>query len=421
MKSLLSRIIIFSSFVLILVALISYARGYRINFSKKTITPTGILVASSYPDGAKIYINNELSGATNSNLTLPPGKYQVEIKKDGYSSWKSNLIIKGELVVKVDALLFPQSPSLSPITSLGVIKAQFSEINNKTIILSENDDAEKDGIYLLENTKRTLSIFNPLKLLVLKSSFLEDFDLKESGLKFSPDGKQISFTTPTTAYLISTEEQTLQPFDITNSKETIDQAWVRDEEKNTQKILETFKDPLPKIASDSFKIVSFSPDESKILYQATKHTPLPLIINPPLIGANQTQEERTLKKDSFYVYDKKEDKNYKIDLINLIDLIPKQIPNPKSQLGQLEIGNFIIWYPDSRHLVINESSSFAKASEGKKRVSIVDYDGENKQAVYSGPFEQEFVAVTSDGKLLILANLNPQTNKLPDVYAVGIK
>lgn len=386
MKSLLAQMFFVILFILTLVSLIGYARGYRINFSKKTISSTGILVASSYPDGAKIYINNELSGATNSNLTLPPGKYQVEIKKDGYSSWKKNITVKGELVIKADALLFPQNPSLSPITSLGIIKAQFSEINSKTIILSENDDLEKDGIYLLENSKKTLSIFNPLKLLVLKSTFLEDFDLKGSGLKFSPDGKQIIFTTPTAAYLISTEEQTTQPFDITNSKETMEQAWARDEEKNIQKILETFKDPLPKIASDSFKIISFSPDESKILYEATKSATLPLIIDPPLIGANQTQEERDLKKGNLYVYDKKEDKNFKI-------------PNP------------LLWFPDSTHLIIKE----------EKQISIINYDGENKQTVYSGPFEQDFVAVTSDGKLLILANLNPQTNKLPDVYAVGIK
>jgi len=393
MKFLFTRLFLIVVFIGVLLGLIAYARGYRINFSKKTITSTGILVVSSYPDGAKIYINNELKGATNSNLTLVPGKYQVEIKKDGYFSWKKNLTIKGELVVKAEALLFPQNPSLSPVASLGVVKAYFSAINNKIIIFCENDNPEKDGIYLLENTKKPLSIFNPLKLLVLKSAFSEDFEFTDAGIIFSPDGKQIIFTTPITTYLISTEEQTNQPFNITNSRQTIEQAWQSEAEKNSQKILETFKDPFPKIASDSFKIISFSPDESKILYEATKNTTLPLIIDPPLIAANQTVEERELKRGSFYVYDKKEDKNFPIE-------------NCK-----LKIENCLLWYPNSAHLIINEG----------KQISIMEYDGQNKQAVYSGPFEQDFVAVTSDGKLLILANLNPQTNKLPDVYAVGIR
>jgi dipeptidyl aminopeptidase/acylaminoacyl peptidase len=397
MKFFLSRLFLVGIFITILIGLISYARGYRLNLAKKTIASTGILVASSLPDGAKIYLDGQLAGATNSNLTLKPKKYQVDIKKDGYSSWKKNITIKGELVLKIDALLFPQNPSLSPITSLGVIKAQFSEIDSKTIILSETDDLEKDGIYLLENTKKTLSIFNPLKLLVLKSTLPENFDFKDAKIKFSPDGKEIILTTPTASYLISTEEETKQLFDITNTTEIIEQAWLNDEEKNTQKILETFKDPLPKIASDSFKIISFSPDESKILYEATKRAYLPLVINPPLIAANQTKEERILIKSNMYVYDKKEDKNFQI---------PISKPTSKFQLS-----SSILWYPDSQHLIINE----------KDKISIMDYDSGNKQTVYSGPFEQDFVAVTSDGKLLILANLNPQKNKFPDVYAVGIR
>jgi len=150
--------------------------------------------------------------------------------------------------------------------------------------------------------------------------------------------------------------------------------------------LETFPEGIAKIASDSFHIVSFSANEIKLLYQAKTNLFLPLVISPPLIATNQTAEVRALKKDHLYVYDKKEDKNY-------------------------EIGNSPLWYPDSKHL------SF---SEGKK-VAVMDYDGTNKQIVYSGPFESSFFTVTGDGNLVVLANLNPEANKYPDLYAVGIR
>jgi hypothetical protein len=51
----------------------------------------------------------------------------------------------------------------------------------------------------------------------------------------------------------------------------------------------------------------------------------------------------------------------------------------------------------------------------------VDYDNSNRQAVYSGPFEANFFTTTSDGKIIVLANLNPEGNKLPDLYLVGIR
>ncbi len=171
--------------------------------------------------------------------------------------------------------------------------------------------------------------------------------------------------------------------------------------------METFPKNIQKVASDSFKIIAFSPDKTKVLYQTDKAINLPLAITPPMIASNQTPEERILEAETIYVYDKKEDKNYKIS--NQLQNSNAQ-NNQLGQLDQLEINHSIFWYPDSQHLVINE----------EKQISVVYYDGQNKQIVYSGPFEQSFLGITTDGKLLILTNLNSKINKLPDIYAVGI-
>lgn len=395
-KKILYNLSLIAVFAIALVVLIAYSRGYKINFEDKSIGSTGILVASSYPTGAKIYVDGLLKGATNTNISLPPGQYMVEIKREGYSTWKKSIIIKGEVVIKADALLFPINPSLSPITSLGINRAIFSEKFNTIILVSNNNDPLKDGIYKLQNSDRSLSIFNPLKLIALKTIFDEKTSITESIFELSPEGKQLMISSDS-AYLISAEEENKQTFNITKSKETVTEAWAKLNEKNTEKILETFEESLTKVASESFKILSFSPDDTKILYQANKNILLPQIVTPPLIGTNQSKEERNLMKNNIYVYDTKEDKNFPI-------AFSKKIP-----LNEIE--KYIAWYPDSKHLVINED----------RKINVVDYDGDNKQTVYSGPFESDFFAITNEGKLLILANLNPQSNLLPDVYVVGIK
>lgn len=396
MKFIFLRSILAIILITALIFVIAMARGYRFNFKDHTLIPTGILVASSYPTGAKILVNGHLKGATNSNILLSPGVYTVEIAKEGYSSWQKQIIIKGEVVVKADALLFPQNPSLSPITNLGVIKSYFFGPDDKIVIISQ------DGVYLLDNSKRPLSIFNPLKLLVLKSAFGPNFDGAATTIKFSPDGKQLMLTVgkaqPRT-YLLSSDEASSFPFDITQSKQTIDEAWTRDEDIKNLKIFETLKRPLDQIATDSFKLIAVAPDESKLLYQAKKNFTLPAIIKPPLIGTNQSLEERNLKAGKLYVYDELEDKNFAV-----ADIMP--VKKPKTN-----VSDYVLWYPDSKHLILREQN----------QISLIDYDGENKQTVYSGPFESGFIGVNSDGKLLILANLNPQTNKFPDVYAVGIR
>jgi hypothetical protein len=413
MHFLVRKLILALIFATILVAFIALARGYRFSLTQGSISSTGILVASSNPDGAKILVDGKLSGATNSNIVLAPGKYSVEIKKDGFTSWKKDITIKGELVLKADALLFPQNPTLAPVTSLGVTRAFSSPSGDKIIIVSETGDIEEDGIYMFENVRNPLSRINPLNTLVLKSSFRSQpagFSLNSIKVEFSPDEKEMLMTvdntplsptlTPTPSmakppesqntsiYLLNTNSLTESLFDVTASVESIREVWKQEASELRSKTLKGFKKPLAKVAQESFNILSFSPDETKILYTATQSATLPRIIKPALIATNQTPETRTIEPNNVYVYDAEEDRNY---------LIPA---SPDS----------IIWYPSSAHLVLKEAQNIA----------VVDYDGTNRRTVYSGPFDHSFIASSKDGRLFILTNFNSENRSIFDIYSVGI-
>lgn len=385
-------IVLFFMFVL---GLIAIARGYRLDLTKKSLSSTGILAISSLPKAAKIYINGQFKGVTDLNVELQPGTYTVDIKKDGYTGYSTKILLKGELVEAIDPILFPVNPSLSPITNLGITRAIAVNQSDKLILLSSNDDIERDGIYLFEAGKRTLSFFPPLKQLIFKSNLPEGVDFQKVKVSFSYDYKQAVFDfqlpdNTVVSYLLSLETENQEPFDVTNSKETLIAAWSEERLKETRKLVELLPRDIRAIATSSFEIVSFSPDQTKVLYKAKKDINLPLVIDPPLIASNQTAEERNIKKGYVYVYDKREDKNFKV--------------------GDEKSPPFL-WYIDSKRLVFNESH----------RIVVVLYDGQNKQVLYSGPIEKDFFTTTSDGKILILANLNPQFNKFPDVYEVGIR
>src|SRR3989339_502720 len=96
-----------------------YARGFRFDFRKKTITEGGLLVAKSVPDGAFISVNGAVLGATNDNISLPPGEYDLEIKREGYTTWSKKIAIQKEIVTEIEAYLFKKAPTLTPITSSG--------------------------------------------------------------------------------------------------------------------------------------------------------------------------------------------------------------------------------------------------------------------------------------------------------------
>ncbi|MFA9288770.1 MAG: PEGA domain-containing protein [Weeksellaceae bacterium] len=430
-RSIIPRLLFFTVFCLILGGVIAYARGYRVNFTERTVTSTGIISVNSTPRPATVYLNGELQGATDVNLTLPFGDYTIEVKKDGYTDWKKKVNLKGELVMSLDAKLFSKNPSLTPLTTLGVIKAVKVGSTDRAILVSQTGDVEKDGLYLFEASARPIPLFPPVKPLLFKSLLPATIDLKTTRLVFNPNYRQalIEFDlneTETVTYLIPLDTETKELFDVTASRENIIAAWDLEKQKEVARIIETFPKKIRPMATNSFQIISLSPDEKKVMYIATAEATLPLVIDPPLIAANQSLEERNIKANNIYIYDKKEDKNFRVDF-DLTDIQPS-LTNPTTitpspavdtpvdtDLSLTELAtyvhNHVQWYPTSDYLALKEDN----------QIILMQYDGDNKQSVYAGPFENDFFTVSPDWNLLVLINLNPQANEYGDLYSIGLR
>jgi hypothetical protein len=279
-------------------------------------------------------------------------------------------------------------------------------------------------------------------LLILKKYLPVDVDFGNADIHFSPNSQQaiFDFATPTTtySYLFNIGEETTEPFDISPTRDSLLQAWNIEKNKEITKILETFPKAMRPLALSEFEIIDFSPDQTKVLYQARSNFTLPLAITPPVIGANQTPEARSLQAGKLYVYDKKEDKNYLIPWnekdvestptkykvspgtvdVQHVFATPTSVPNvfsltPTPPFVPLysEKEFPIIWHSDSKHLSIQKN----------KQIVMIDYDGENERTIYSGPFEKDFFFITNSGKLYVLSNLNPQNNQYDDLYEIGIQ
>src|SRR5436190_171599 len=135
----------------ITVLIILYGKGY-INFTKGKLefTGTGILVAKSVPDGAEVWINNNLTTATNNTINLKEGMHYVEIRKQGYFSWKKTINVKKEVVSKAEAFLLSTRPTLQGITATEVNNPVLDPLGNKIAFTVSSESAKRDnGIYIL--------------------------------------------------------------------------------------------------------------------------------------------------------------------------------------------------------------------------------------------------------------------------------
>jgi hypothetical protein len=208
---------------------------------------------------------------------------------------------------------------------------------------------------------------------------------------------------------------------VTLTYQSIQREWTQRKQVKELQQLAAFKQPIVDIATSSAKIIAFSPDESKILYEATASATLPQVIVPPLIGTNPTEEKRTLEPGKLYVYDSREDRNYFV-------LDKNELPQPKTSPSPTPIARRVTaasptptlvstnptvhWFPTSRHLVLT--------FEGK--IDIMEFDRTNWVTVYSGPFIGDFIAPWPNGsRIIVLTNLNPGVSTLPNLYTVNLR
>jgi len=431
------RVLLALLFIVTLVAVIAYARGYRFDVKDTSLSSNGLVAVTSAPRSAKVFVNDNLKGITDLNLYLEPETYTITIVKDGYFPWTKTIKVFGEVVQSIDATLYPINSSLSPLTNIGVVKAiPFGTGEQKVLILSANMTAsitptqstpsptatesdQKQGIFVYDSRNQAVSFF-PSLTYVLDYNFLgSDIDPKKIEVLFSPKFDQaIIFNNPQyedksktlksqfdpvyefpisfdTAHLINLNENNNSPLDITISAQSVIDAWTSQKSTEVDVLLSGYEKPLHQFILDNTVIVDLSLDKMRILYEATASAKLNPILKNPLIGSNQTPEIRDVKPNALYLYDVKEDKNYQILDANELS---KQHTFPS-------------FHPNGKDLVLNEQNS----------ISIADYDGLNRQKVYSGPYDTNFYVVTTDGRVLILTNLNPALNQYSDLYAVGIK
>ena len=381
-----------------------YVRGYRFNIEEFRFIPNGLLVTKSDPDGAQVYIDGELKTATNANIFLPPGTYDVSIRKEGYISWNKRLTVEKEIVTEANADLFKAVPSLSAVTfSTSINPVPSSDFTKIAYVIPSdpqytNGQNDNTGLWVLETVNLPLGFARDPRRIT-------DGELSDASWEWSPDGREIMLTTKLGVFLLDASKFTPQNqrINIASTKETIILKWEKERKTKFSAQIRRFPAELIEVLERRSSSVLFSPDEEKIIYTASSSATLNDNIIASLPGASTQRQERYIKPNHTYVYDIKEDRNFLIDDNSESLVIGNELHDSTNRR--------ITWFPTSRHLVL--------AEEGK--VTIMDYDGTNRQVIYTGSYMAPHAFPTvSDERLLILTNLGAGTGS-SNIYSLTLK
>ena len=488
-KKLLSRIfshrLTYTLFSLLVVILgsyfaIQYARGnWRVTDDGVAVN-TGLLNANSFPNGAQVFVNDKLITATDDTIYLNPDIYQVKIVKEGYSTWQKELSIQKELVTQTNATLFPIAPSITPLTFTGVSNIHPSPDGQKLLFyVSEANPSSKNGFYVLELTSNLLSLQNGPKQI---TDDVPEYQLVTAHVIWSPDSNEVMILVDEELggkeFLLEVSRKTdlTQELDISYTRQNTLSAWEEEIYQKERQYLAKFPTEVIEVATQSAKNVYISPDKKRLLYTATASTTLAEDLIPPLPATNTQAEERDLIPGHIYVYDREEDKNFRVfneeqrpyldlEISNLLvesatatsqisQSAPVQLTSAllldkhllsddldQNQLRQLDASPeaFLRLQATDHNNKLQTATNFANYYTGVQlnslqwfpdskhllyisdnKIHIMEYDGQNNTVIYSGPFAQDFVYPWPDGsKLIINTSFSPDSPF--NLYAITLK
>lgn len=131
--------------------LVFSAYGYDIDRQTGNIIQNGLMIVDARPSRARIFVNGQDKGNTDDRLVLPAGRYNLELRSDGYNSWNHEVNLEGSSIEQLGyPFLFP------------------SELVTKSIhMLTEQPDlvsASPDQHWLITHIPSTPTVFNVIDL-----------------------------------------------------------------------------------------------------------------------------------------------------------------------------------------------------------------------------------------------------------------
>lgn len=133
--------------------LLYQANGFGVN-SKGEVVQNGLVFFSSQPNPATIYLNGKKNDKqTNNRLSLPAGRYDVRLTRDGYRDWQRSVSVQGGDVQHFDyPFLFPKNLVTKSQASYQTAPGITTQSRDRRwLLVQQSAGATKFDVYDLKN------------------------------------------------------------------------------------------------------------------------------------------------------------------------------------------------------------------------------------------------------------------------------
>lgn len=87
------------------VILLVLSNGYDVDRKTGKVIQNGLIFLNAVPESSDIYLNGKANGSTDERITVPEGKYAIELRREGYATWKKTIQLDGG---NIERLVYPR-------------------------------------------------------------------------------------------------------------------------------------------------------------------------------------------------------------------------------------------------------------------------------------------------------------------------
>ncbi|MDD5693141.1 MAG: PEGA domain-containing protein [Patescibacteria group bacterium] len=421
-------------FIFLLVYVLTLASGYKLFIDKGLVSfqKTGMIIVSSKPADAKIYLDGKYA---NSKTTLPflsvriadvkPGKHTIAIEKIGYQTWSKTILVKANMVSWANyTLLFPNSIKSSEISDLEDLKLLSVSDNKRYFLYSKISAKNETLLYQYDVNNDNFKSIWPIANKTLTEAWLQNPQIISANLNNNSKVflKLKNNASEETVILDFSKTEPAYSYRFDPSKYPMTKTeW---NPKNQNELISTMSGSLYRLVLENNgqisqnlldkNIVDFSVDSSGTIFYVQDLTAGYVVARIQPDGSGKNNIAESVEKSKSYQFAYSRQKNYLAllpnDTKNLTAYYQANGAKTSLQLDQKILGiewnkdgtrlayfdgelakvydfekmeektvdigtkiNMITWYYDESHLLV----------QGETGLFVVEYDGFNKTELAS--------------------------------------
>jgi hypothetical protein len=145
-KLLIKQIIVYVIMILAVLLIVSFITffmlGFRFDADKGNLEQYALMQFNSSPSSASVVIDGkEIGLKTPSKKSVPAGKYQVEMWRDGYETWTKSVDIKSGAITWLNyALLVPKKLTVEPVENYESVYSSLASPKGEDMIIKKQSD-----------------------------------------------------------------------------------------------------------------------------------------------------------------------------------------------------------------------------------------------------------------------------------------